>query len=454
MAKVTCPSLTPEQIAAIEADPWLALHPDFPQRYIVYVSGRGTGKSYKISDTILWYVNEYPSIRVLVAREKADSNSESVKEEIAQHIKRRNFSGLCREVRGSIVHVNNSKIIFKGLNEAAGSHKAAKSTAQIDIAWIEEAQEVGEAAWTIFLPTIRKEGSKVIISANPEHEDGYLATRWIENPDKDTILIRLYKEDNPYFPSSLKAEMEHDQKMIDTAPHQDARIAAQALYDWKWNGDYKRVTDKQVLKRCIVKDFETPRDVTFYHGMDHGFASDPASIVRCFILKNPEGLMDLYVDYAGYGHGVPVHDLGKFIAACPTVTRYNQSVGHIPQWTVYADNSRPELNNMLDCEGYEVKPCDKWEGSIEDGVTFLNSFDRIYIKPELTELIAETKLYSYKVDRITGKALPLIADKHNHGIDALRYALQDLIKQVKAGFFDLPAQPEKPDDFGSGVGFY
>lgn len=454
MAKVSGGNLTPKQIAAIEKDPWLALHPSLPHRYIVYVSGRGTGKSYKISDALLWYAHKYAAIRVLVAREKADSNSESVKEELRQHVRRRQMGKVMREANGAFVHSNGSKMIFKGLNESAGSHKAAKSTAQIDLVFVEESQEIGEQAWQIFLPTIRKRGAKIIIAGNPELEDSYLATRWIDNPDEQTILVRLFKEDNPAFPESLVQEMAHDQKMIDKAPNEDARRAAQAIFDWKWLGAYKVVTDKQVLKRVEVKDFDTPEGVQFFHGMDHGFASDPACVIRCFIMRNEDGLEDLYVDFASYGHGISVHDLGTFVGSCPTLTRYGQTSGHVPKWEVKADSARPELNSMLNDEGFDLKPVEKWDGSVEDGILYLNSFDRIYVRPELEEFIDETKKYSYKVDRITGKPLPILEDKFNHGIDGLRYALQDRIKNARAGFFDMPTTETESEAFGSGVGFY
>jgi phage terminase large subunit len=38
--------------------------------------------------------------------------------------------------------------------------------------------------------------------------------------------------------------------------------------------------------------------------------------------------------------------------------------------------------------------------------------------------------YSYKVDRVTGDILPTIIDANNHYIDALRYALQPMIKRL------------------------
>lgn len=49
------------------------------------------------------------------------------------------------------------------------------------------------------------------------------------------------------------------------------------------------------------------------------------------------------------------------------------------------------------------------------------------IHPRCEHTIIESRLYSHKVDRLTGDVLPDIVDKHNHHIDALRYALQPII---------------------------
>jgi len=41
----------------------------------------------------------------------------------------------------------------------------------------------------------------------------------------------------------------------------------------------------------------------------------------------------------------------------------------------------------------------------------------------------EFRLYSFKVDRMTGEVLPIIFDKFNHCPDAVRYALDQSIKR-------------------------
>jgi phage terminase large subunit len=61
--------------------------------------------------------------------------------------------------------------------------------------------------------------------------------------------------------------------------------------------------------------------------------------------------------------------------------------------------------------------------SLEDGVEWLKSFD-IVVHPRCKHTIDELTLYSYKQDPLTGKILPVLEDKKNHVIDALRYACE------------------------------
>jgi phage terminase large subunit len=81
---------------------------------------------------------------------------------------------------------------------------------------------------------------------------------------------------------------------------------------------------------------------------------------------------------------------------------------------------------------------DKWPGSVEDGIAFLRSFRRIVIHPRCVNMQREARLYSYKVDRNTGDVTTTIVDAHNHGWDAVRYAVAPMIRKPKAGgFFTL-----------------
>ena len=78
--------------------------------------------------------------------------------------------------------------------------------------------------------------------------------------------------------------------------------------------------------------------------------------------------------------------------------------------------------------GYpKVQPAQKGAGSIEEGISFLQSHD-IVVHPRCKHLIDELNTYSYKRDPRTDEILPVIEDKNNHLIDALRYACEGLRK--------------------------
>ena len=72
-----------------------------------------------------------------------------------------------------------------------------------------------------------------------------------------------------------------------------------------------------------------------------------------------------------------------------------------------------------------INPSVKGKGSVEDGVEFLKSFD-IVVHPRCTHTISELKSYSYKTDPLTNQVLPILEDKNNHIMDALRYACEGI----------------------------
>jgi phage terminase large subunit len=48
------------------------------------------------------------------------------------------------------------------------------------------------------------------------------------------------------------------------------------------------------------------------------------------------------------------------------------------------------------------------------------------VHPRCVKVANELTLFSYKIDQHTGDILPVLDDKNNHTIDALRYALEEL----------------------------
>jgi phage terminase large subunit len=76
---------------------------------------------------------------------------------------------------------------------------------------------------------------------------------------------------------------------------------------------------------------------------------------------------------------------------------------------------------------------------VEDGIAHLRSYAEIVIHPRCRETINETRLWSYKVDRLSGDILPIVVDANNHWMDGLRYALAPMIKRRDGGLSGIQA---------------
>ena len=105
------------------------------------------------------------------------------------------------------------------------------------------------------------------------------------------------------------------------------------------------------------------------------------------------------------------------------------------RYKIYADNARPETISHIRNKGFNIVPCEKWSGSVEDGIEYIRgSFDKIVVHTNCQHTAQELLLYSHKIDRLTDDVLPDIVDKHNHCLDAMRYALSPLIKRRSSLF--------------------
>ena len=82
--------------------------------------------------------------------------------------------------------------------------------------------------------------------------------------------------------------------------------------------------------------------------------------------------------------------------------------------------------------GLRVRGARKGSDSIEYGIRFLQSLEKIVIDPERCPNAAR-EFSEYELERDTdGEFKSVYPDKNNHTIDAVRYALEDEITKKKA----------------------
>ncbi|MDE2107429.1 MAG: terminase large subunit, partial [Patescibacteria group bacterium] len=277
-----------------------------------------------------------------------------------------------------------------------------------DIAWAEEAQTLSQRSLDLLRPTIRKPGSELWFSWNPRLRPTKRGDSVIGDPvdvmlraddlPPDAAVVRANWSDNPWFPDVLRAEMEWDRRRD---PDKYAHV---------WLGDYERVSEARVFRNWRIEEFETPAesDVRFYYGADWGFSIDPTVLVRCWLHGST-----LYVDHEAHRVGCAITDTPALFDTVPSSRK----------WPIRADSARPETIDHMQRAGFRISPAVKGPNSVEDGIEFLKSHD-IVVHPRCRHTADELSRYSYKVDPHTGEVLPVLEDKNNHVIDALRYALE------------------------------
>jgi phage terminase large subunit len=263
---------------------------------------------------------------------------------------------------------------------------------------VEEAQSISQFSLDLLRPTIRKPGSQLVFSWNPRYDtDPIEVLLRGENAPPDSVIIEVNYAENPWFPDVLREEMEYDKR----------RDPDKYLHVWK--GEYVRNSETRVFKNWTIEEFDAPENAVHRLGADWGFASDPTVCIRSHIIGRK-----LFIDWEAYQIGCEIVDTPSLFMSIPEAEK----------WPMVADSARPETISHMRKNGFpKIMPAVKGPKSVEEGVEWLKSFD-IIVHPRCQHTIDELTLYSYKTDPVTARVLPVLEDKHNHVIDALRYACE------------------------------
>lgn len=373
------------------------------KRFIVIYGGRGSAKSWGVADfLIIKAVNDKK--RILCTREIQKSIKDSVHKLLTDRINTLNLQSFFKITEKQIVGINGSEFIFKGLRHNPDD---IKSTEGIDYCWDEEAQSTSKKSLEILTPTIRKPNSQIIFTYNPTNITDPVHTDYTLAERDDCLKIEMNWQDNPFFPDVLGAERDYD-KRVDYDK-----------YLHKWEGQCVKHSEAQIFYgKWEVDSFKTPENVVFYYGADWGFSNDPTCLVRSFIVNKT-----LYIDYEAWGVGVDIDKTPELFDLVPGSRLYN----------IKADSARPETISYMVNQGFRIRGARKGKGSVLDGIYKIRGFEKIIIHQRCQKTIEEFRNYSWKVDQRTEEISNVPEDKCNHIIDALRYALEDILSQYAVG---------------------
>lgn len=383
-----------------------------PARYKAAYGGRGSGKSHFFAELAVEELVRNPNMHIVCIREVQKSLKFSAKLLIENKIQEMGvgylFDPLTSETRRK---GGEGVIIYQGMQDHTA--ESIKSLEGFERAWVEEAQSLSAKSLKLLRPTIRSEGSEIWFSWNPDQPEDAVDKffRGEHGPPTNSVVVESNFPDNPFFPKTLREEMESDRKRMD--PEDFAHV---------WLGEYNTKSDAIIFGgKYRIDEFEPGKDWHGpYYGLDFGFANDPTAGTKSWVHDNR-----LFIEYEAGSVGLELDDTAPYLI--------NRIPG-IAEHVIRADNARPESISYLKRKGLpRIKAVRKWSGSVEDGIEHMKSYDEIIVHTRCKAVQTEMRLYSYKIDKKSGDVLPIVVDANNHYIDSIRYGIDPLI-QPQPGF--------------------
>lgn len=214
-----------------------------PKRYKVVHGGRGSGKSWGYARSLLIEGWRRP-LRILCTREVQKSIKDSVHKLLSDQIEAMGLGSHYQVLQNEIRGANGTEFIFSGLSDQTA--ESIKSYEGVDICWVEEAQAVTRRSLDILTPTIRKAGSEIWFSFNPELDTDEVFSRFVLGQPSSAAVVEMNWRDNPWFPAVLEEERQDFLRQVASGKR------SQDDYDNIWEGKCRAAVEGAIYHREII----------------------------------------------------------------------------------------------------------------------------------------------------------------------------------------------------------
>lgn len=399
-----------------------------PRRYKILYGGRGGSKSWGVARALLLMAAD-KSLRILCAREIQKSMKDSVHRLLKDQIEALGLSDeyevFDTEIRGR----NGSLFLFTGLQ----SHTvdSIKSFEGVDIVWVEEGHGVSAKSWSTLIPTIRKEGSEIWVTMNPDMDTDDTYQRFIATPSDDTWLCEINWRDNPWFPQVLEDERQKAERSL-----------LKDDYEHIWEGKPRRVAAGAIYRYEIEALFadDRVRDVPYDPLLPVHTVWDLGWNDAMTIIMVQRGPMDIrlldYIEDSNRTLDWYVEQLGK--------RKYRWGTDFIPHdgrtRNFQTGKSTEEVLRSMD-----RNPLVLAQTSVEEGIKAARlAFPKCYFdKRKTVRLVECLKRYRRDIHTKTGEPTLPLHDEYSHGADAFRYLGQSVDRMVNDTH--TYEEPDEPD---------
>ncbi len=381
------------------------------KRYRVVKGGKASKKSSTAALWFIYHMMKYPDANLLVVRQVYRTHADSTFAQLRWAIRRLGVEHLWSSSHTPLelcYRPTGQRILFRGFDNA---EKLASTTVERGVlcwVWVEEAFELpSEEAFdkldlsvprgTVEPPLFKQ----TTITFNPWNEGHWLKKRFFDTPRKDVLAITTTYLTNEFLDDTDRALYE---RMRQERPRQ---YAVAGLGEWG-------TAEGLVFERWQVADFDPqalPERVRHVYGLDYGYTNDPTAFIAAAV---DEAEKTVYI----YDEFYRTRMLNTDIAAEITAHGFAKE-------RIRADSAEPKSNDDLRRLGIRrIVPAEKGADSVLHGIARLQEY-RLMVHPRCVHTAAELAAYVWETDE-SGSGRNRPADRSNHLMDALRYAMEDV----------------------------
>ena len=408
-------------------------------RYRVLKGGKGSKKSATTALNIIFRMMRYPGSNTLVVRQVMDTHRTSTFAQLQWAAERLGVRHLWRATVSPMELVylpTGQKILFRGFDDVLKLASTTVEKGSLCWVWIEEAYEIPSEADFDKLDLSVPRGAvepplfkQTTLTFNPWHEGHWLKARFF---DRETPGVETYSTTylcNEFLDDTDRAVFARMQR------ENPRKYQVAGLGEWG-------VSEGLVYENWLVRDFDIDKLKSckgwrYRHifGLDYGYTNDPCAFIAAAV--NPiDKLLLVYDEH--YQRRMLNSEIAQMI----------KDKGYSKE-RIYADSAEPKSNDDLRRLGIgRITPSAKGKDSVLNGIARLQEY-KIYVHPTCRHTAAELAAYRWEVDK-SGMTLNKPADAYNHLLDALRYAMQDVIYFVPK---DPGKRPRRPRALVSGADF-
>jgi len=389
---------------------------NYKDRFNVFYGGSGSGKSHFVIQKIIYKYLKYSNRKCLVIRKVGNTLRDSVFALFKSVLADWKIYSQCqiRETLFTITFPNGSQFIFKGLDDS----EKIKSIANIDDILIEECTEISKDEFDQLDLRLRSKNpyNQIHCMFNPVSKSNWVYKEWFENgfDTTDTMVIHTTFLDNKFLPTDYVHALEK-KKLTNPTYYKIYALGEFATLDKLIFNNWESGTFdyKEILKNN--------KNVEAVFGLDFGYTNDPTAFI-CVLIDRIEKRMWLFDEFQQKGL------TNDGIAEKIVNLGYQKEI-------ITCDSAEPKSIEELVRNGLErVQGANKGKDSILNGIQYLQQY-QIIIHPSCAFITVEFMNYTWQKDR-DGIYINKPIDKWNHGIDALRYAVNTIETIFKVTFLN------------------